>query len=353
MNRTVTFVFVLCVMGALFTLFCAPTPSPEQYAAATATVLRAYARATAEAYYNESLAQANYARQTASAGEAFATATAVAVSAEATRTAVALSAQATAAAAQWQLQATATPWAIAIQATRTAVPYDATLIATRTETENAKAWLGVGAFALILVSVALIVTAIRAILIRESKTIRRDKSGQLPVLLQDGAVTNPARMLGSTVVVRADPLTQLARVVTWLRTGTLPPPGAPLITETDHGASPEQLLDVARAELTATGLAAMFQPGLPSDERRERIRQMQDSGALPHPTRTQIVVNGADAFRAVMDLIRPQLGATPPAPVLLAPDETNAEHRTPNSELRTPNSEQETTCAYSSGSSLH
>lgn len=279
---------ILLCLGMMILTAC--SPSPESYAAATATVMRAQSVATQDA-----------------------------LSAQATATAAQWHANGTATAIAWQAQATAVHWNIAVDATRTAVPYDAALVATRTDTENSKAWLGVLTGVAALGLGALILLAFRAILLREAKTIRRDKSGQLPVLIQEGAITNPARMLGSTVVApRRDPLGQLARVVEWMRTGTLPQLPAPQIVETDHGASPDHLLEVARAELTATGVAAMFQPGVAPNDRHERIRLVQEaSGVAPQPApshRTQIVANGADAVRIIMGMIRPQLPAsTPPA----------------------------------------
>jgi len=294
------------LIGLLFVGAC--SPSPEQYAAATATVMRAQNVATQDAYFAQ------------------ATATVVAINSRATATAVAINARATETAVVWQAQATAVHWDIAVQATRTAVPYDAALVATRTDTENTKAWLGVISWVAVLGFGGLIILALRAIMMREARTIRRDTSGQLPVLMQEGVITNPARMLGSTVVApRRDPLWHIYRAVRWLRTGELPALPAPQVVETDHGASPEHLLEVAREELRATAVAAMFQRGVSNADRRERIQLVQETGGAlgttqPIPQRTQIVANGSDAVSIIMRMIRPQLPSTPP-PAL--PDATD------------------------------
>lgn len=269
MRNPLLVIFSLILILLTLSLSC--SPSPQEYAGATATLWRAEALRTADAIQNN---------------------------------------------------ATATSVSRQSNATATAEPHNAGRALTQASTDNLNAWLTqVVLVALALTCGALIGLAVVAILRRRAHTLSRDQGGQLPAWVENGAITDPARMIGSTVVARQDPLNTLERLVEWARTGQLPPPAEPQIIETDHGATPEQLLEIAQdAQRTAT-VAAMFRPGNGNEDRAARLRLVPPAirnllNAPTPPTGTRVVQND-DAVKVILALIQgkapPELQAGTPA----------------------------------------
>jgi len=321
MNRLCVFILFALVVSTA-TTFC--VPSPEQYAAATATVYRAQGLATANAHYNTSLEQANYARQTASAGEAYATATAVAMSAQATATAVGVSANATAAAARVAQWGTATAVANSALATSTAVPIALGVTASTAERDKTWAWIALLGGTMLLVTLFAIAFAVVSWVRTRARIVPRDASGQLPAFWDERTQTlvEPSRMIGAAITLphQPDALDALARAIQYFETGQVRALERGHVETTDGGASADHLLAAARASLAATATAAMFRPDNAERGRAQKIEMVRQSGGgLPLFDRvgetpiTRVVVAGDSAIRAIAE----QLGD--PIPALSAP----------------------------------
>jgi hypothetical protein len=299
MKKRFAFATILGLVALMLLLSCAP--SPESFAAATATVLRASNIATQDA-------QANNAVATAKAGESYATATAVAVSVQATNTAIA-----------WQVRATETYWQVSVDATATAVPHNAGLVATRTQTTQASQWLGVLTGLALLVVVVLLALSINLFVRNRAAQIPRNAAGQLPAFFQNGVLTDPARMIGPSIILPPHPglLWNIRRFVTYARTGQLEALPAPHVTLTDANASPDQLLAVAQSAQLTAGIAAMFQPGISADERMERLHVAERAArqnlplapttpSIPTP---RVIVQGNDAIETIARVMGDRLPA--------------------------------------------
>jgi hypothetical protein len=318
MNRLFVFILFALVVSAA-TTFC--VPSPEQYAAATATVYRAQGLATANAHYNTSLEQANYARQTASAGEAYATATAVAMSAQATATAVAVSASSTAAAARVAQWGTATAVANSALATSTAVPIALGVTASTAARDKTWGWIALGGDVLLILTLFAIATAVVSWVRTRARIVPRDASGQLPALWDERTQTlaDPSRMIGPAITLphQPDALVLVARAIHYLETGQVQPLARERVETTDGGADADHLLAAARASLAATATAAMFRPDNIARGRGDKLEMIR-SGVLALPMggdasastpQTRVIVAGDSAIQAIAR----QLGDNIPA----------------------------------------
>jgi hypothetical protein len=312
MNKHLAQCLILGCIGAMLLMSCAP--SPESYASATATILRASNIATQDA-------QANSAVATAKAGESYATATAVALSVQATSTSI-----------TWQARATETFWQVSVDATATAVPFNAPLAVTRTQTTQANQWLGVLMGLAFLVGVVMLVISINLFIRNRAAQIPRDATGQLPMVYRDGVFVDPARMIGPALVMPQNPglLWNIRRLIVYARTGHLEALPPPHLTLTDANASPDQLLAAAQSAQLTAGIAAMFQPGISTDERMARL-QVADRAVrqnlplaptTPNIPTPRVIVQGNDAIEAIARVMGdrlPALDAPTELPIDLSP----------------------------------
>jgi hypothetical protein len=283
---------MILVLGLVATWFaCACAPSPESYASATATLMRAANLATQDAQMNDDIA-------TAKAGEAYATATAVAIAAQATHTAIA-----------WQARATETDWQVRVDATATAVPHNAALVATRAQTTQAFDWLGVLTGWVLLVLVIAMASSLHLLIRHRVMQIPRNAAGQLPMVYREGVLIDPARMIGPALMMPRHPglLWNLRRLMGYARTGQLEALPAPQFTLTDANASADQLLAAAQSAQMTAGIAAMFQPGMANVERQDRLRvaehaTQQNLPLVPPPPSVptpRVIVQGNDAIETI------------------------------------------------------
>lgn len=286
--KTITCSGVCLFLSCVLLLSCAP--SPEQYAGATATLMRAQNAATADALDNQI-------RATAAAGQANATATAVAVIVQATSTSIAQQAL----------------------ATQTAVPHNAGLTQSRAENENARSWTLT--FFLLGIAVAAIVFsfAVGEWMQTRAKMVSPTRSGQMPAMWAQGTLTDPARMIGPSVTMpQRDLVWQIYRAVHYFKTGEMLALPEPKVHTTDAGATADQLLLAAQAAQATAATAAMFQPGNNNADRGARLELTRKAG-LQDPwgrqitaPQTRVLVQGDSAI----EIIAQQLGGQMPKELL-------------------------------------
>lgn len=307
-------------------------PYPQDYAAATATVMHAHLIATRYAVTN-SIAL------TAAAGEANATATAVAVRAQGTSTAAAVEVQATSTAIAASAMQTAEAARIIIEATQTAAPYNAALASTNARTEMAVEWAGVAALMAGLALCGMVGLAFVAWLQTRARIVRPGPTGQMPMIWDGHTLVEPNRMIGpaATTPAQADWLIEIARAVHFLRTGkALPPQQAQPALLADGGADADHLLEAARLAEAAATASAIFQPDNAEQGRRAKIELIKkgDSNVLgllggpgsSVPT-TRIVVTGDSAIEAIARQLGDHL---PQQPLLAGPSTFEASGESEN-----------------------
>mgnify|MGYP001573379672 CR=1 FL=1 len=215
----VVIAIVLGVSGLLLNLQ-GIVPKPEQYAAATATVLAAQAKAT------------RYSGET---------------------------------------NATATVAAAYVQARQTAVPSE---VATQNQNEGARNYVLTGGILGAIIVLVLIGLGIAMITRRESQTISRDETGQLPGFVDRGTIVN----------LQAVPAFALP-------TNDTP---AQLI----GGWTPENLLTAFIAALQPTVLAALMRPGQTDPQKQGRVEILRKSaitnpyGMMTAPATVTIIGDG-------------------------------------------------------------
>jgi hypothetical protein len=146
-------VFVLFALGvSVATAFCAPAPSPEQYAAATATLMRAHAIATTDAL---------------------------------------------------QAHAQATRAAMDTYATATAIPMQLSVTASTTARDAVAVWVWMTLGALGLCGLVIIIFALGLLARTRARIVPRDASGQLPAFWDERTQTlaDPSRMVGPAITL--------------------------------------------------------------------------------------------------------------------------------------------------------
>lgn len=255
MQRLFVLMWLALAVSGL-TTFCAPTPSPESFAAATATLMKAHALATLDA-----------------------------LSAETQATRQRLDTHAT---------ATAIPLTLGVQA------------ATATR-EAVSAWAllfggALGACTLIALGWAC-VSLVRT----RAHIIPRDGSGQLPAFWDATTQTlaDPSRMLGPAITLpaRPDALANAARAVHYLKTGQVQPVERGRVETTDAGADADHLLAAAQASLATTATAAMFRPDNAERGRAAKIETLREGlpwlggHGGPSAPQTRVIVTGDSAIR--------------------------------------------------------
>jgi hypothetical protein len=171
---------------------------------------------------------------------------------------------------------------------------------------QARAWGLAGGIAVAL----LIGLAIAAFIRIRAQFIPRGKDGQMPVRALGDATVDLHRAIGAGVAVQnPSPLDHLWHLV---RGTPLP---APRFVTTDAGVSPDQLLLAAQSANQATSVAALMRPGNTAPDRSSRL-QLVKQGALrdPYgntvkPGSTSVVVDG-DAVLQIAN----QIGVAFPTP---------------------------------------
>jgi hypothetical protein len=279
-------------------------------------ILDAQATRTAEdarhaALDNQAYEQVLKERETAAAGQAYATATAVANSAIATTVAI----SATRAANEQQASATAFAQQIVVTMTMTAVPFNAGIV--ETNANNIKIRDSIFSFALFggAVIVGLLLLALRQVIIRESNTLHRDESGQLPAVIQGGQVVDPGRSVVPVTGMRQeDWLFTLWRIYQWARAGKLPDSQTTTVGN-DVLTDPNQLVEAYRISIMPTTAAATFRPGQGEYERELRVKNAQQiaGGNVPLLGRpqTQVSAPSDSVTQLVLAMIRPQTELPP------------------------------------------
>jgi len=231
-------------------------------------------------------------------------------STQATATIAAINAKAQATIASGQAQATATSLMLGIQATQTAAPFNSVAVGVTTATNATKQWamalLGVVGGLLVLLCAG---SAAAAWLRSRAMQMPRDKSGQLPGVLEDGVVTDPQRMIGPSIALPRQPdfLWQIARAVRYLRTGLVEPVPDPSFTLTDGGADADHLLAAAQSANWTTGMASMFRPDNAERGRRDKIEILKrdagkgllGSGFGASSPQTRVIVQGDSAIQEI------------------------------------------------------
>ncbi len=235
---------LLALIGCGGSLFA---PSPEQYAAATATLMRAQSIANADAVQNE-------ARATAIFGESQATATAAWAGANATVTAMAQSASATA----------------------TIAPIVVGRIDNQARASNVGDWVWLGVFGTLGAAVVLLVFAFGGMVRTRGTMLPRSRDGQMQPVLIHGTVIDPQRMIGPAATAPQAPgwMDQLARLLEWRKTGQLPAAPEPHALLSDGGADADHYLAAAESANQATATAALMRPDQADAARKQRLEIM-------------------------------------------------------------------------------
>ena len=293
-----TLLFIVVIVGIIFAMAILPSVQPMMESQAE-TQRQVAQRAAID---NQARLMAINERATAAAGEAFATATGVALQALATQTAVAISANATAAANLHQATATAEAQAYSLRATATAEPHNVDIAATTANTTQARDWLGVALIAVVVFAAFVFAVSGSGWLSTRGKKLRRGES-----IVEHGQVVNPERSVVPVTGVRPEEwLTKLWRIYQFMRTGELPEPqtapaGNDVLTD------PEHLLEAMRISIQPATMQEMFQPGLDSRERKDRIEwiELGKQNLMGQPARTQVVDRGAGTV--ILSMIRPQI----------------------------------------------
>ncbi len=222
-------------------------PSPEQYAAATATLMRANSLATVDTASND-------AHSTAVFGEAQATATVASAGANATVVAFAQSAQ----------------------ATQTIAPIVTGRIQNQTNASNVGDWVWLGVFGFLGAAVVLVVFAFSALVRTRATMLPRSRDGQIQPVLIHSTVIDPQRMIGPTATAPQAPgwMDQLARLLEWRKTGQLPAAPEPHALLSDGGADADHYLAAAESANQATATAALMRPDQADAARKQRLEIM-------------------------------------------------------------------------------
>ncbi len=298
--------YIGLIVGSLFLVFafagCGGSlfaPSPEQYAAATATLMRANAIATSDSASND-------ARATAIFGESQATATVAWVGANATATAMAQSASATA----------------------TIAPIVAGRIDNQARASNVGDWVWLGVFGFLGVAIVALAFAFSAMVRTRATMLPRARDGQMQPVLIHGTVVDPSRMIGPAMTAPQAPgwMDQLARLLKWRKTGQLPAAPEPHALLTDGGADADHYLAAAESANQATTMAAMMRPDQGDAGRKTRLEIMtKQGGGLPlfggGASITRVVGMGDTAVDAFARAIAHDMGdrLAPPATVNVLP----------------------------------
>ena len=235
-------------------------PQPENYAAATATVMRAQV--------------------------------------EATRYTIETSATATVAAAY-------------VEAQQTAVP---TRVETDVREAQTRAWGLAGGIAVALLFGLAVVTWMQT----RAKIIPRDKTGQLPAILDGRTVAVPSRSLGAGFTMAHN------RGWFWQILHRGQSPDMPMQVS-DGNADADHYLDVAQADQQTAGIAALMRPGNTRPDRSGRLELIKKEGTsdvwgrqLTAP-QTRVIANGNDAIEIIAKMLGDKLPKelsqpdTPPA----------------------------------------
>ncbi len=288
------------VLAALLAVSC--QPSPEQYAAATATLMAAQSedrlRILAVTGEAERLA-------TREASDLMVRLTSAAAEVQAKQTQVAVAVFATVSI----VNATATANTQMAQATATAVPHQAGLAHAEATSDVFKGW----AVAIVLAaggSVALVRIAWHtgSLLKREAMTVRRDALGNAPVLVDGHQVRNPDLMVTPALTSerQADWLWQLYRLWRMARAGeVLQNPGW-TVQKNDEGVLPDSYAQLAERNAQSRTMAAAMRPELNAQKKRERVRLLQKgqrgpAGLLGAPS-VEVIADTDDAARVAKEI---------------------------------------------------
>ncbi|MBN1888079.1 MAG: hypothetical protein JW850_08820 [Thermoflexales bacterium] len=310
MRLSVIVATLLALILVVVLLSASCTPYPQDYAAATATVMAAQSIATREAI-SISIA-----------------ATTAAVQVQGTSTTAAVQAQTTSTAAAASVMQTAEAARIIIEATLTAAPYNAPRAGADAHTEIAQEWGGVLALFTGIAVASLVGLALVAGLQTRARIVRPGPTGQMPAMWDGRTLVEPNRMIGPTVTTPARPdwLIEIARAVHYLRTGkALPSQETQPALLTDGQADADHLLEAARVAGAASVAASMFRPDNAERGRQAKIELLRKGGANPLgllggsgvgvPT-TRVVVTGDSAIEALARQLGDHL---PPSPQLTGP----------------------------------
>jgi len=282
---------------------CAPTP--EEYAAATATLMAASNNdANERLKYSLTVVAATESARYAPTLQALqVSGTASAIHAQQTQAAVAVFATVS------MVNATATANQQMAQATATAVPHQAGLAHAGATTNTFKWW----AIAVILIAggcAALVRIGWHAggLLKREAMTVRRDALGNAPVLVDGNQVRNPDLMVTPALTSerQADWLWQLYRLWRMMRAGeVLQNPGW-TVQRNDEGVLSDSYAALAERNAAARTMAAAMRPELNAQKKQERVRLLQKgqrgpAGLLGAPS-VEVIADTDDAARVAKEI---------------------------------------------------
>lgn len=329
MNRSVLPLLISFAILLVLVLLVSCNPMPENYAAASATVMAAESLSTRSAVSNTialtMVARDSQATATAGAAKLSVDQTAIALTAqvvqariEQEKTAVAITAQAnqakieqeqtvvaiTAQAASANIELTREAGRVVMGATQTAEPYQAAHASTEATTQDAQRWT----VTLFAVGMALAVVALAfggaAWMHTRAKVIPRDRLGNAPLVLEGGVIKNPDAMIGpvATTTQQNDWLYNIYRIYQYLRTGKILPVLPPDVQLTE-GVLPDQYARLAEANAASRTMAAAFQPALEEKKRKERVELLTRGGVGPGGLfgrpETRVIYQTPDAERLV------------------------------------------------------
>jgi hypothetical protein len=287
----------------LMAVSCGPTP--EQYAAATATLMAAQIEdANERLRYSLTVAAATESALYAPTVQALqVSGTVTALNVEQTRVAVAMTGTVSI------MQATLVSVYQEAAATATAAPHQAGKSHAEATTNAFKWW----AVAVILIaggSAALVRLAWHtgSLLKREAMTVRRDALGNAPLLVDGNRITNPDVMVTPVLTTerQADWLWQLYRLWRLARSGeVLRNPGW-TVEKNDEGVLPESYAALAERNAAARTMAAAMRPELDAKKKQERVRLLQKgqrgpAGLLGAPS-VEVIANTEDAARVTREI---------------------------------------------------
>lgn len=265
------------IIVALLMISC--SPSPENYAGATATLMKANSIQTSDAL-DVTWRETEQAHVNALNG--------------ATQTAVIA-----------QVQATATALQVQAAATATAVPFNAVIAQTTADTQNVRTWVITGLTGGLAVASVLLALAIAATVYTRSKMLPRARDGQAQPVLIGGTVVDTQRAIGPAVTVRnPDIVDQFWHIV---HGQPLPEPH---VMALDAGADADHLLAAANSANAVSATSALMRPGLAPHDRSARVELTHKAGSRDPWTgqvnapQTRVVVQGNDALQ----IIAQQLG---------------------------------------------
>ena len=268
-RRSKILALVLSVAGLVW-VGCAPSPQSE--ASAQVTLMQAHLVETQAAIQATGLSNAT---QTAIAQSLSATQTAQALSFDATRTVGTRTARETATVAA----RTETAHQSLVGMTRTAEPFNAALVASRTQNESNRdreLTLGIGGIG---ICVMLILLAVWRWLNSRSNLIPRP-AGVLEGVRIGDTVIDPSKALAPVTVSRPNGFVQMtwALLAVWylLKYHRMPEVTEPqwTVNRNDSQATPDHLLSAHEAAQLPAAVAAMFQPWKKGNaqDREDRLR---------------------------------------------------------------------------------